>query len=261
MPTTDDLRIRAMKELAPPAHLIREFPVSQEAADVASECRSAIHRILHGMDDRLLVIVGPVLDPRSVGGARVRLAAGRAARAAEGPAGDRHAGLLREAAHDGGLEGADQRPGPRRQLRHQQGPAHRPRAAARHQSTGPAGRHRIPRHDHPAVHRRPDLLGRDRRAHHRVAGASRTGFGPVLPGRLQERHRRQHPDRARRHQGGLAAAPFPVGDQGRAFARSSRPAATRTATSSCAAARRPTTIAPASTPPAARPAPRRSPAG
>jgi 3-deoxy-7-phosphoheptulonate synthase len=59
MPNTDDLRIRAMKELAPPSHLIREFPVSKAAADVTNECRSAIHRIIHGMDDRLLVVVGP----------------------------------------------------------------------------------------------------------------------------------------------------------------------------------------------------------
>ena len=68
MPTTDDLRIRAMKELAPPAHLIREFPVSREAGEVTSECRSALHRILHGMDDRMLVIVGPcsIHDPAAV---------------------------------------------------------------------------------------------------------------------------------------------------------------------------------------------------
>ena len=65
MSSTDDLRIRAMKELAPPSHLIREFPVSREAAAITSECRSAIHRILHGMDDRMLVIVGPcsIHDP------------------------------------------------------------------------------------------------------------------------------------------------------------------------------------------------------
>ncbi len=30
-----------------------------------------------------------------------------------------------------------------------------------------------------------------------IAGASRAGFGPVLPGRLQERHRRQRQDRRR----------------------------------------------------------------
>ena len=62
---TDDLRIRTMKELAPPSHLIREFPVSREAADVTNESRASIHRILHGTDDRLLVIVGPcsIHDP------------------------------------------------------------------------------------------------------------------------------------------------------------------------------------------------------
>ena len=62
---TDDLRIKELKELAPPSHLIREFPVSPASADATSESRSAIHRILHGMDDRLLVIVGPcsIHDP------------------------------------------------------------------------------------------------------------------------------------------------------------------------------------------------------
>ncbi len=62
---TDDLRIREIKELAPPSHLIREFPVSPEAAEATASSRSAIHRILHGMDDRLLVIVGPcsIHDP------------------------------------------------------------------------------------------------------------------------------------------------------------------------------------------------------
>jgi len=56
---TDDLRITGMSELAPPAHLIREFPCSERAAEVVHGAREAIHRILHGMDDRLVVIVGP----------------------------------------------------------------------------------------------------------------------------------------------------------------------------------------------------------
>src|SRR3954463_3512101 len=56
---TDDLRIRAIKELAPPAHLIREFPCSEKAATVVHDARQAIHRILHGIDDRLIAVVGP----------------------------------------------------------------------------------------------------------------------------------------------------------------------------------------------------------
>jgi 3-deoxy-7-phosphoheptulonate synthase len=56
---TDDVRILEIKELLPPAHVVREFPISEKAAKTVFETRQAIHRILHGADDRLLVIVGP----------------------------------------------------------------------------------------------------------------------------------------------------------------------------------------------------------
>lgn len=56
---TDDLRIREIKELAPPSHMLREFSVSEKAAKNVVETRQQIHRILHGADDRLLVIIGP----------------------------------------------------------------------------------------------------------------------------------------------------------------------------------------------------------
>lgn len=56
---TDDLRIKEIKELAPPAHLLRELALSESGASTTYEARQAIHRILHGADDRLLVIMGP----------------------------------------------------------------------------------------------------------------------------------------------------------------------------------------------------------
>lgn len=59
MPRTDDLRIREMKELTPPSHLIREFPCSEKAATTAANSRTALHRILHGQDDRVMVVIGP----------------------------------------------------------------------------------------------------------------------------------------------------------------------------------------------------------
>ena len=64
-PNTDDLRIKEIKELIPPAHVFREFPVSARAAQTTFACRQAIHRVLHGADDRLLVVVGPcsIHDP------------------------------------------------------------------------------------------------------------------------------------------------------------------------------------------------------
>ena len=55
----DDTRIREIMELAPPSHLLRELPASERAANTTFEARQAIHRILHGADDRLLVVVGP----------------------------------------------------------------------------------------------------------------------------------------------------------------------------------------------------------
>ena len=58
-PDIDDVRIREIKELMTPAHLLEEFPLSQKASRVVFETRQDVHRILHGMDDRLLVIVGP----------------------------------------------------------------------------------------------------------------------------------------------------------------------------------------------------------
>ena len=56
---TDDLRIKEIKELLPPERLLGEFPITERAAETVYETRQAIHRILHGADDRLLVIMGP----------------------------------------------------------------------------------------------------------------------------------------------------------------------------------------------------------
>ncbi|MBP7393082.1 MAG: 3-deoxy-7-phosphoheptulonate synthase AroG [Zoogloea sp.] len=55
----DDVRIKEIKELTPPAHVLREFPATPKAAETAFEARGAIHRILFGADDRLLVVIGP----------------------------------------------------------------------------------------------------------------------------------------------------------------------------------------------------------
>ncbi|NMG67791.1 3-deoxy-7-phosphoheptulonate synthase AroG [Azoarcus indigens] len=55
----DDVRIKEIKELVPPAHVLREFPATPKSAETAFAARSAIHRILYGADDRLLVVIGP----------------------------------------------------------------------------------------------------------------------------------------------------------------------------------------------------------
>lgn len=56
---TDDLRICGIKEIASPALVRTEFPISETAAETTYHARQAIHRILYGEDERLLVIIGP----------------------------------------------------------------------------------------------------------------------------------------------------------------------------------------------------------
>ena len=158
--TTDDLRILALDELVTPAHLIKEFPVSSAVAGTVSKARQTIHRILHGMDDRLLVVIGPcsIHDPAAARDYATRLMEQRKR------FGDRleivmrvyfekprttvgWKGLINDPRLDGSF------------------------AAAGHQCDGHAGRHRVPGHDHAAVHRGPDFVGGHRGAHDGVAGA------------------------------------------------------------------------------------------
>ncbi|MES9826931.1 MAG: 3-deoxy-7-phosphoheptulonate synthase AroG [Candidatus Thiodiazotropha sp.] len=67
MKQTDDLRIKAIKELSPPAQIHQELPITEKAADTVYSTRQRIHHILHDEDDRLLVIIGPcsVHDPEA----------------------------------------------------------------------------------------------------------------------------------------------------------------------------------------------------
>ena len=58
-PIVDDVRIKEIKELTPPAHILREYPAAEAAATTTYSARNAIHRILHGADARLLVVMGP----------------------------------------------------------------------------------------------------------------------------------------------------------------------------------------------------------
>jgi 3-deoxy-7-phosphoheptulonate synthase len=63
--TTDDLRIRELKELSTPEQVMREVPRTLTATRVVMAARNAIHAILNGHDERLLVVVGPcsIHDP------------------------------------------------------------------------------------------------------------------------------------------------------------------------------------------------------
>lgn len=65
---TDDQRIDKISVLPPPEHLIRFFPISGTPTEaLISKTRKKIRDIIHGKDDRLLVIIGPcsIHDPRA----------------------------------------------------------------------------------------------------------------------------------------------------------------------------------------------------
>ncbi len=63
---TDDARITKVTTLPPPEALIRFFPIRGTPVEkLVSDTRKAIRKIIHGKDDRMLVIIGPcsIHDP------------------------------------------------------------------------------------------------------------------------------------------------------------------------------------------------------
>ena len=64
---TDDLRITAIKELASPNQIFEDLPITENAANTVHSTRQAIYNILDGIDDRLVVVIGPcsIHDPKA----------------------------------------------------------------------------------------------------------------------------------------------------------------------------------------------------
>ena len=84
---TDDERIKNIMPLPPPEHLIKFFPIQGTPVEtLISDTRRRIQDIMHGRDDRLLVVIGPcsIHDPAAAVEYAKKLAAER----------ERHAGEL-----------------------------------------------------------------------------------------------------------------------------------------------------------------------
>jgi 3-deoxy-7-phosphoheptulonate synthase len=77
--STDDLRIKELRELRTSAEVSGEFPRSDRATKTVIAARHAVHNILHGADDRLVVVIGPcsIHDPAAAIDYAHRLAAVR----------------------------------------------------------------------------------------------------------------------------------------------------------------------------------------
>jgi 3-deoxy-7-phosphoheptulonate synthase len=65
--STDDLRIKTLETLSPPAEVMAEFAATPQAGLTVTAARNACHRILEGQDDRLIVVIGPcsIHDPKA----------------------------------------------------------------------------------------------------------------------------------------------------------------------------------------------------
>ena len=215
-PITRNLRVVQNRPLVSPAILLEELPLTAAASAYGQPIARR-----DGRDPRWRRRPPdrrrrPLLDPRSGRRARLRPATRRARRRTVRRPADHHAGLFREAAHDRRLEGADQRPEPRREFRRQYRPAPRPQNPARYPRPGAARRLRIPRPDLAAILRRRRHLGRDRRADDGEPGPPRGRLRPLDAGRVQERHRRRDPDGRRCGARRRLSAPVPRRHRGRA---------------------------------------------
>ena len=64
---TDNTRITGLMEVSPPNEIITELPISADSSELVFKSRKEISDILHGRDDRLVVVVGPcsIHDPES----------------------------------------------------------------------------------------------------------------------------------------------------------------------------------------------------
>jgi 3-deoxy-7-phosphoheptulonate synthase len=65
MPRTRDLRVEHFRPLISPAILLEELPLGERGSATVARGRDEVSRILHGEDDRLVVVVGPcsIHDP------------------------------------------------------------------------------------------------------------------------------------------------------------------------------------------------------
>ena len=77
--TTDDIRIRELQELTSPAQVMGELVRTERATGTVLGARQSIHEILHGADDRLVVVIGPcsIHDPEAALDYAARLAGQR----------------------------------------------------------------------------------------------------------------------------------------------------------------------------------------
>ena len=59
MRATDDLRIKDVRPLVPPAILLEELPITDRASNVVADTRAVVSDVVQGKSGKLVVVVGP----------------------------------------------------------------------------------------------------------------------------------------------------------------------------------------------------------
>ena len=64
---TDNTRITGLMEVSPPVEVIDKLPITEKVSELVFNSRKDISDILHGKEDRLVVVVGPcsIHDPKA----------------------------------------------------------------------------------------------------------------------------------------------------------------------------------------------------
>ena len=194
----DDVRIEAVRPLISPALLQDEMPLPPRAQALVEGTRAALSDVLAGRDDRLIVVVGPC----SIHDHDQALEYARHLKAAADELADDLLMVMRvyfeKPRTTVGWKGYINDPRLDGSFRINEGLRRARQLLLEVAEIGlPAGTEFLDLLS-AAVHRRPHRLGRHRRAHHRKPEPPPAGLGPVLPGGLQERHRRQHQGGGRR---------------------------------------------------------------
>ncbi len=167
----DDLRIKEINELLPPVALLEKFPATENAANTVAHARKAIHQILKGDDDRLLVVIGPcsIHDPAAAKEYAARLLTLREALKGELEIVMRV--YFEKPRTTVGWKGLINDPHMDNSFRINDGLRIARKLLLDINDSGLLRGWGIPRYDHPAVCRRSDELGRHWRANHRIPGA------------------------------------------------------------------------------------------
>ena len=59
LPKTSDINVHKIAPISPPKGYLQDLPITSDIAQLVTQSRDEIHQVISGLDDRMLVLVGP----------------------------------------------------------------------------------------------------------------------------------------------------------------------------------------------------------